>query len=340
VSQLPLGLAAVVFAVAAVAVWVAGVRLSNATDLLSGRLRLGEALGGVVLLAIVTNLPEIAITSTAALDHKLDLAVGNILGGIAIQTVVLVALDAFGVRDRPLTNAAVDLVLVLEAAVLIAILVIAIMGTRLAPSITFARLDPADALIVVVWIAGVWLVSKARTGIPWRAESAERQPAQQDDTSASTARAVVVFAVASLVTLGAGVALTQTGERIADALHMTGVIFGSTVLAAVTALPELSTGLSAMKLRAYDLAISDIFGGNAFLPVLFLVATLLSGQPVLPSAHASDIYLAGLGILLTCIYLGGLIFRYRRQVVRLGYDSLAVLAVYVLGVLGLFAVRG
>ena len=39
----------------------------------------------------------------------------------------------------------------------------------------------------------------------------------------------------------------------------------------------------------------DIFGGNAFLPVLFLVVTLISGKAVLPQANASDIYLTALG---------------------------------------------
>ena len=97
-SSLGLPLLIAIFVAAAAAVWAAGIQLSNTTDVLSVRLGLGEALGGLLLLAIATNLPEIAITASAALRHDLGIAIGNILGGIAIQTVVLVALDVFGVR--------------------------------------------------------------------------------------------------------------------------------------------------------------------------------------------------------------------------------------------------
>jgi len=76
-----------------VIVWVAGILLSSSTDALDIRLGLGEALRGEILLGVATNLPEIAITASAALSHDLGIAIGNILGGIAIQTVVVVLLD-------------------------------------------------------------------------------------------------------------------------------------------------------------------------------------------------------------------------------------------------------
>jgi cation:H+ antiporter len=119
---------------------------------------------------------------------------------------------------------------------------------------------------------------------------------------------------------------------------MSGVLFGSTLLAAATSLPEISTGLTSVRLGDDNLAVSDIFGGNAFLPVLFLVAGLVSGSAVLPKAQASDIYLAGLGILLTVVYMFGLVFRPRRRVAGMGIDSLCVLLLYAVGVAGLAVV--
>src|SRR5919202_1919553 len=102
-SNLPLLVLVLIFAGAAGAISLALIQLSNQTDVLSTRLHLGAALGGLILLAVATNLPEIAIVASASLSGDVGVAVGNILGGIAIQTVVLVALDVFGVRGRPLT---------------------------------------------------------------------------------------------------------------------------------------------------------------------------------------------------------------------------------------------
>lgn len=342
-----------IFLAAGAATWVAGIQLSNMTDVLSERWRLGQALGGVILLAISTNLPEIAITASAALAHELGLAVGNILGGIAIQTVVLVILDAFGARGGPpLTFRSVSLLLVLEAALVNAVLIVAIMGTQLPPDLMIARLTPGAVGIVVLWVLGVWLLARAAKGLPWSEATIEGehvQPGPKGHSKAaraageigrrvSTTMAVAIFGAGAVVTLVAGVLLEQTGSGLAGRIGMSGVVFGGTVLAAATALPEVSTGLASMKLKDYQLAVSDIFGGNAFLPVLFLLASLLSGQAVLPSAEKSDIYLAGLGVLLTTVYATGLIFRPRRKILGMGIDSLIVLFLYIVGVIGLVAI--
>lgn len=343
-QSLSLPLLLLLFVVGAVAVWLAGIQLSDTTDVLSSRFGFGQALGGLIFLAIATNLPEMAITVSAALSHNLGIAIGNILGGIAIQTVVLVIIDAFGLRrEDALTYRAASLQLVLEGVLVIAVLVIAIMGTQLPKSLIFARLAPGDLLIVGVWLVGIWLINKARTDLPWQEKgyapdtSRRGQGSQVKREKWSTTRVIIVFSSAAIITLIAGVVLEESGSAIADHIGLSGVLFGATFLAAATSLPELSTGLASVNIGDYNLAISDIFGGNAFLPVLFLLATVLSGQAALPQAKNSDIYLASLGILLTTVYIYGLIFRPRRQILNMGIDSLVVLLFYVLGVLGLIA---
>ena len=53
--------------------------------------------------------------------------------------------------------------------------------------------------------------------------------------------------------------------------------------------------------RFFETGISDICGGDAFLPVLYLMACLLSSEAVLPRAYDTHIYLTALGMLLTAV---------------------------------------
>jgi len=338
------------FIIAAAVIWVAGIQLSKMTDVLDDRLHLGSALGGLIVLAVATNLPEIAITVSAGLAGNIEVAAGNILGGIALQTVVLVILDAFGKRGRdakPLTYRAASLGLVLEAVVVVAVLAVVISGSQLPSGLIFARLSPDVVLITAIWVVGLFLVQRAGKGLPWhesgRAPDASSHQSghrtrKHEPPRISTAKAAVIFAVAALATLVAGVVLEQAGDTASSTLGFSGVFFGATVLALATSLPEISTGLQAVKQGDDNLAMSDIFGGNGFLPVLFLVATLLSGKAVLSQANASDIYLTAIASLLTLVYIVGLIFRPTRRIAGMGVDSLVVLLLYLAGVAGLIAI--
>lgn len=66
-ESLSLPILLLIFAAAAAAVWVAGVKLSDTTDVLSSRLGLGQALGGVILLAIAVLI--VAIMGSQLLRH-------------------------------------------------------------------------------------------------------------------------------------------------------------------------------------------------------------------------------------------------------------------------------
>ena len=337
-----------IFAGSAVIIWVAGIRLSSSTGALDTHFKLGSALGGLLLLAIATDLPELAITITAALKDNLGLAVGNLLGGIAIQTLVLAALDVGAGPEAPLTYMTGSLLLVIEGAMVAVVTVMAMMTTQMPASTELLGVSPGTIGIVLLWFAGLRLVVRTRNDLRWtavaegarpgRTHAQRRQTIPKPHKEHSIRIVMVIFGAAALATLAAGVLIEESSSALADRAGLSGPVFGATILAAATALPELSTGLAAVKSGDTQLAMSDIFGGNAVLPVLFIFADLIAGTPALPTAQSTDIWMAGLGVLLTGIYIAGVIARPRNTRWRMGPDSIAAIVVYALGIAGLFLV--
>jgi cation:H+ antiporter len=328
-----------VFAGASAATWAAGIYLSKTTDALDVRFGLGEALGGLILLAIAGTLPEIAITVSAASAGHLDLAVGNLIGGVAVQTLVLVVLDVAAGRARPLSYLVGSLVPVIEALMVVVVLGAALAGAALPASRNIAGASPTSFVAVFLWLVGVWVVNRVRLHCSWvveapgatpgRNHAREPHPAGKHPYAKSSNLYVIgVFLACAVVTLVAGVVLHDSGSLLAGRFNMQGAVFGATVLAFASALPEISSGISAVRLGDMQLAVGDIFGGNSFQLCLLLVADLIAGTPVIVAAHRSDVWLGEAGMLMTGIVAMAMIARPTRTYLWLGIDSIALVAIY------------
>lgn len=324
-------------------VWVAGVWLVHATDAIDGKYKLGSAFGGLLILGIVTSLPEIAIVVTAATQQHYDIIIGTLLGGIAIQTVVLAIFDYKSGPKRAMSFSAASLTLVLEASFVVLVTVASLLAINTPVIIPGTVISLASIAIVALWLAGLWIVFKARNGLPWIAEAIDATPGRHHHErravinhpslrSAKMTKVFGILALASIATLIAGYGLATTGNEIALMFHINGGLFAATFIAFVGALPNISTGLASVKIGDYSLAMSDIFGGNAFMPALFVICDIISGNAVLRNATPSDIWFAALGILLTTVYIISLIVRPKRVYFRLGIDSVFVVLLYIVGV--------
>jgi cation:H+ antiporter len=342
-----------IFVLAGVATWVAGLVLSDTTEMVDDRFHLGEALGGLILLGLAGTLPEIAITVTAAMSGHLGLATGNLLGGIAIQTLVLVLLDATSRSRTPLSSLSHVLEPIVEALLVIVLVSLALLGPLLPASVAIGPVSPISILLAVTWLGGLVVIDRLGKSERWQAasETLKRtmvapppEPVagvRPNRFEVSKTRVVLfAFVAASVVTLLAGVILAQSGDALANRWGINGVIFGATILAAVTALPEISTGIRAVRLGQVGLAMGDIFGGNQVQLTLFLVADLLAGKPVLHSVSASSTWLGGMGAIVTAVFAVGLVVRPQRKVLGVGPDSLLVVLAYALGIWGLAVIGG
>src|SRR5206468_1821473 len=219
----------------------------------------------------------------------------------------------------------------------------ALAGAALKSSTNLFGASPTSYAVVVFWVAGVWVVNRVRMHPPWVGEAPEASPGRRHPrqpmpgrphpyTGVRTIVVAGIFLAGALVTLGAGVVLQESGNVLAHRMGLQGAIFGATFLAAATALPEISSGIAAVRLGDMQLAVGDILGGNSFQITLFLLADLLAGTPVIVAAHHSDVWLGGLGLLLTAIAAAAIVARPRRTFLWLSIDSLALVVVYACGI--------
>lgn len=94
------------FGLAAVAVLLAGSWLPHSADGLAQALGLSRSFVGTVLMAVVTTLPEMAVTLGALRLGALDMAIGNLLGSNLFNVMILAVDDAFYVRGPLLSDVA------------------------------------------------------------------------------------------------------------------------------------------------------------------------------------------------------------------------------------------
>jgi cation:H+ antiporter len=92
------------FGVAALVVLAAGSWLPRVADALAQELGLSRSFVGTILMAVVTTLPEMAVTLGALRLGALDMAIGNLLGSNLFNVMILAIDDAFYVRGPLLAD--------------------------------------------------------------------------------------------------------------------------------------------------------------------------------------------------------------------------------------------
>jgi cation:H+ antiporter len=347
----PLWLNSAVFAASAAVVWFTGSRLAGYVDEISDRTGLGEAFAGLLLLGGITSLPEVAVSVTASLTGEAVLAVNNVLGSVAAQVAVLALADALIGRDA-LTSVVVRPTVLLQGALNVLLLAFVAMAVT-AGEVAVGPVGLWSALLLAGYLLSLWALSRYEGRVTWKAETpedagpgrageadAEEEGRDEETDERPFSRLVAGTAICAALILAAGYLLSETGSAAAAKTGLGSAFFGATFVAVATSLPEISTMVAAVRLRRYEMALGDIFGTNLFnAALLFLIDALAPGPPVLGRVGAFSAFGALLGLVLTTIFIAGVIERRDRTVLRMGWDSLAAVAAYLAGVAVLFALR-
>jgi len=133
-----------------------------------------------------------------------------------------------------------------------------------------------------------------------------------------------LFALMSMIIIGAGVLLAKAGDRIADVTGLGGLLIGMVLVAAATSLPEIAVAVSAVIEGSPDLAIGNLLGSNmANMALLALVDILYRGQvwQRVGSGHART---AAVAIALTSVAVLGILKPFGLSIGWVGIESIVI----------------
>lgn len=335
---------AAVFVAAAFLVWIAGTRLALAGDEIAERFGLAREFVGLIFLATVTELPEIVTTVTAARVDNAVLVLGNMFGGITMQTAILAVADIFVVRyaltswPRKPTQALLASMLIALLSLLLCVTLIGDADIGLGIGMGAVALSIGFPLVIVLQRNFDRKVSWAPVDLPDEAEREGLALAHLRPPDTTSNQVLFIrSALYSLLIVLSGVVLAISADLLAERTALGASFVGVTLLAAATSMPELSTTLAAARIGAYTMAISNIFGSNLIMLALLLPADIAyRGGPILNEATPAAQLSLATGILVTAIYVTGLLIRRTPRVFGAGLDSWLVLVVYAASIVILF----
>jgi cation:H+ antiporter len=320
-----------VFLLSAAVVAIVGTRLSGAADRLADATGLGEAVSGALLLGGATSLPGIVSSVTAASYGAADLAVSNAIGGIAVQTVFVVAADAMYPKAN-LEHAAASLGNMLQATLLIVLLGVPLVASEL-PDLLLGHVHVATPVMLAIYVFGMRLAFLSRQEPMWRPA---RTPETREDSPEpvprhlSARRLWLRFAGLSAAIGVAGYVIALSGLELVAQTGLPQTAVGALFTATATSLPELVTSIAAVRRGAENLAIGGIIGGNAF-DTLFLAASdvFYEEGSIFAALTGRSEFLLSVTILMSATLLMGLLRREKSGVANIGFEGAAILVMYV-----------
>ncbi|MFW6381472.1 MAG: sodium:calcium antiporter, partial [Bacillota bacterium] len=204
------------FTLAAVLIIISGTFLSRYGDVIADKTGLGQALIGMILIALATSLPELVTSITSSLVNAPDIAIGNVFGSNTFNLMILAVTDLFHgpgplmLRVRYSHILSGLLGILLSAIVVFSIIVHHFTAFEL--GILGIGLD--SFLLLFAYLFGIRLVFRYEGKNPLDQE--EKKVEKEIIGDIPLRKALVGFAISGFIIILAGTRLTITGDALAN----------------------------------------------------------------------------------------------------------------------------
>jgi cation:H+ antiporter len=248
----------ITFIISAILVVIAGVQLSKYAEVIADKTGIGHSFIGVTLLALFTSLPEfISSIGAVTIVDAPDLSFGNVYGSNMFNIFIIFILDAVFRKGSIYEGVSISNITTGIFAVLITLIsTFALLGF----DSQIWNISIVGIIISFVFIFSVY--SAFRHSL--NESAAVENKTDTDKAHVPLSKAIIMFLIAAVVILGAGLMLSKSADGVAEVTGLGKTVVGSFMLAMVTSLPEISSSIGALRLGAPNMAIGNIFGSNVF----------------------------------------------------------------------------
>lgn len=321
------------FLLCAVLIAGAGYALCRSADQIAKATGLTGGWMGLALLATVTSLPELAsgISAVTVIDAP-NLAVGNALGACVFNLVFLVVIDALQPRQPIYRHAsAAHLLSAAFGVVMLGFVAMSLLLPGATPAMLHLGLySPVLLALYLLALRSVFAHEQSLRSKPG--------PDATSGPAPPLRRQWIRFGLAALVVLAAGSWLPAIADQLAQAMGWSRSFVGTLFMALVTTLPEIAVTLSALRLRALDMAIGNLLGSNLFnVTILAIDDIFYTRGPLLADAAPVHAGTAVAAVVMSGLVMIGLVMRPQGRVLRFAsWVSVGLLATYLLNAVLVF----
>lgn len=239
---------------------------------------------GMVIVGFGTSAPEMVVSILSAMNNSPQLALGNaygsnianialILGATALITPLVVKKQAM-TRDIPIL-------------ILTTILTVLLLKDG---NVSFAdgmALLIAFVVIMIFNILSEWKAKQKRKSGGGEALDSDTEPAEK----VSIGKSILLLIVGLGLLVLSSRMLVWGAINVAQALGVSDLLIGLTIVAVGTSLPELASSIAAARRGENDLAVGNIIGSNIFntLTVVGLAAVIAPIKAMDPEVLSRDL---------------------------------------------------
>lgn len=324
------------FTLSAVAIFLSGIFLTRATDEIAELTNFGRLLAGSLFLASASSLPNLFVDISAIQSGMPDLAVGDLVGNNLMDLLILAIADLLHRAPRKIFSRA-SAAHALSAVLSMALAAIAAMSIFLGPFIRryeIFSIGMGPLLIAISYVLGLRLIYRNQKPLPLEGSS---------DTQVSRNRklvhAISIYLVCAVVTFIAAPFLAEAAGQVSDRSGLGKSFIGSSLVALCTSLPELVTTISAVRMRAFDLAVGNIFGSNSFNMILLVPLDFFQGGALFAMLSRVHVFTLLAMILGTCVAIMGQLYQVEERKKFIEPDAFMVIVI-VLGTLAVLFFTG